>query len=163
MAAEAPLVLLGHSTGGLYAHAVAERCEVLGTPIAAVVMIDSPKFDMSMKEGMVKSISEAVLASDEEGGTVSTTRLTAMGAHLRLLAEWSPGEVAAPTLFVRASEPIQGTGPDSDWKFAWDLDHEIEVPGNHFSMMQQHIETTVQAIDGWLVEILDDVSQNERP
>ncbi len=142
-----PFALLGHSTGGLYAHAVAARLEAGGDAPAGLVVADAYR---QVETGVVDPLAAAVFAVVEESETVNTTRLTAMGAHLQLLSEWSFRELATPVLLVRCSEPPPGTPADAEWRAASWGGSEVEVPGNHFSMMQEHAEETARAIDEWL-------------
>jgi thioesterase domain-containing protein len=96
--------------------------------------------------------------TDEMLGFINDDRLTAMGAYLRLLADWQPVRTIAPTLFVRASEPLPGVGEDSESE--WGLEFpggEIEVAGNHFTMMDEHVDATAQAVQAWLSTILERV------
>jgi thioesterase domain-containing protein len=56
-------------------------------------------------------------------------------------------------LLVRASSPLAEPAPDSDidWRASWPSAHSVlDVPGNHWSMMEQHLRTTVETVDGWL-------------
>src|SRR5690606_39475939 len=79
-------------------------------------------------------------------------RLTAMGAYARHLAEWKPAEIAAPTLVVRATEPLgQWPAGRGDWRASWELPHEaVDVPGDHFTMMRRHAPDVARAVDAWL-------------
>ncbi len=149
-----PFVLVGHSTGGLYAHAVAARLEAAGRAPMAVVAVDSHRADEAQQAGLMEPFLRALLALDGGAAEMSTTRLTAMGAHLRLLAEWRLQELGSPTLLVRASEPLPHVSPDSRWRCSWGLEDEIDVPGNHFSLMQaEHASTTARVIDEWLTRV----------
>ena len=142
-----PFVLLGHSTGGLYAHAVAAQLEAEGVAPAAVVVVDSYR---EVKAEVIDPLATAVLAVVDETEMVNTTRLTAMGVHLQLLSEWSFSELSAPVLLVRCSESLPGALADTEWRVAPWGGPEVEVPGNHFSMMQEHAGATAQAIEDWL-------------
>jgi pimeloyl-ACP methyl ester carboxylesterase len=111
-----PFVLVGHSTGGLYAHAIAGHLESRDIVPDAVVVIDSYQ---SMGTEMLNPILATVFAVADDMGDaepVNATRLTAMGAHLRLLSEWRSQDIAAPVLLVRCSEPPPGTPVDAEWR-----------------------------------------------
>jgi thioesterase domain-containing protein len=74
-----------------------------------------------------------------------------MGAYCRIFAGWQPTAISTPTLLVRASEPLPGTEPGTEWRSSWDLEHAVlDAPGTHFSMMQEHARTTAEAVHGWL-------------
>jgi thioesterase domain-containing protein len=92
---------------------------------------------------------EGRFAPIDDGG------LTAMGAWGRLLAEWEPREVSAPTLLIRASEPMPGISADGEWRSSWDFAHSsVEVAGDHFTMMEDHVVETARALQEWLSSTL---------
>jgi pimeloyl-ACP methyl ester carboxylesterase len=92
---------------------------------------------------------------DREGlvDGVDFTRLTAMGGYFRLFADWEPTEITAPTLFVRAGEriaPGDGNKTPAPQAF-WQLPHTaVEVPGNHWSMMEAQAAATARPVVDWL-------------
>ncbi|WP_215451757.1 type I polyketide synthase [Streptomyces sp. ATCC 21386] len=148
-----PKVLLGSSSGGTLAHAAAARLEALGAGPAAVVLLDTylsgdeamTQFDDVLVSGMFER--------EDRAAPMDGTRLTAMGRYFQLLDDWVPPPVEAPVLLVRASSPLAEPAPDSDvdWRASWPSAHSVlDVPGNHWSMMEQHLKTTVEAVDGWL-------------
>ncbi|MFJ7045452.1 type I polyketide synthase [Streptomyces sp. NPDC101112] len=148
-----PKVLLGSSSGGTLAYAAAARLEALGAGPAAVVLLDTylsgdeamTQFDDVLVSGMFER--------EDRAAPMDGTRLTAMGRYFQLLDDWQPPPVAAPVLLVRASSPLAEPAPDSDidWRASWPSAHSVlDVPGNHWSMMEQHLKTTVEAVDGWL-------------
>jgi thioesterase domain-containing protein len=148
-----PKVLLGSSSGGTLAHAAAARLEALGAGPAAVVLLDTylsgdeamTQFDDVLVGGMFER--------EDRAAPMDGTRLTAMGRYFQLLDDWVPPPVAAPVLLVRASSPLAEPAPDSDidWRASWPSAHSVlDVPGNHWSMMEQHLRTTVETVDGWL-------------
>ncbi|MFB7256267.1 SDR family NAD(P)-dependent oxidoreductase, partial [Streptomyces nojiriensis] len=148
-----PFVLLGHSSGGMLAHAVAGRLESAGVFPEAVVLVDIYSHDDDAIIGIQPGLSEGV---DERQGSyvpVDDSRLLAMGAYFRLFGGWKPEAVKAPTLLVRAEEQFfdwkrSATG---DWRSYWDLEHTaVDVAGNHFTMMEQHATTTAGAVEEWL-------------
>ncbi|WP_217181319.1 type I polyketide synthase [Streptomyces sp. AC495_CC817] len=148
-----PKVLVGSSSGGTLAHAAAARLEALGAGPAAVVLLDTylsgdeamTQFDDVLVSGMFER--------EDRAAPMDGTRLTAMGRYFQLLDDWVPPPVEAPVLLVRASSPLAEPAPDSDidWRASWPSAHSVlDVPGNHWSMMEQHLKTTVEAVDGWL-------------
>ncbi|HSS03783.1 MAG TPA: SDR family NAD(P)-dependent oxidoreductase, partial [Solirubrobacterales bacterium] len=151
---EEPYVLLGHSTGGLYAHAVAKRLEEMAVEPTALVVVDTYRRDKSVSMDILEPLIGALTETESADISISTTRLTAMGAHVRLLSEWRLQELSSPTLMVRCADPLSGVSTEGDWRApAWDLATEVEVPGDHFSMMQQHAAATAGAIEEWLAGI----------
>ncbi len=148
----APFALLGHSTGGVFAHAVAHRLEGAGTPPAAVVMVDSyHPTQGEIGDSIGLGILAALLGAEETGVPVDDVRLTAMAAYLQLVWALPVPAIAAPTLLVRATEPIGGDPGSADWQPSWDVPHDlVEVGGNHLSMMDSGADSTAAAISDWL-------------
>jgi thioesterase domain-containing protein/acyl carrier protein len=158
-AGDEPFVIVGYSAGGWLAQAVAEELAATGPAPRAVVIVDTyvPMSAVGstltaawMKEGYVtreENLADGVLTGDQ---------LTAMGGYVRLFASWEPAKVAAPTLFVRAAECVPGgvASPDDEWRPVWDLEHaEVELPGDHFTLMEAHARTTAAAVRDWLTAL----------
>ena len=148
-----PFALVGYSSGGILAHAVAERLEEHGVHPDAVVLLDTyllldqtlPTLGPVLMDGMAARLGELAPLDD--------VRLTAMGGYLRLLAGWEPGPIAARTLLVRASEPVPGWPERDDWRCSWRQAHTaVDVPGDHFTVIEEHAASTATAIDTWLRE-----------
>ncbi|MFJ7905590.1 beta-ketoacyl synthase N-terminal-like domain-containing protein [Kitasatospora sp. NPDC096204] len=112
-----PVVLLGRSTGGLVAQAVAEEAaEEIGAE--AVVLVDThPVRD---EQWLTELPVRSALGLDEPG-------LAAMGAYARIFLD-RPGETSVPTLHLRVGD----------------------VPGDHHSILDEHVATTAEAIRQWL-------------
>jgi acyl transferase domain-containing protein/acyl carrier protein len=152
---DAPCVLLGHSTGGTLAYAVAAQLERDGTRPAGLILLDS------YMDGTVFDVLPQVfghlLASELAAASISDAALTAMSAYGELLAGWAAVEIAVPILLVRAAEPIGGVDADGGSGPTLEVAHEVlEVPGNHFTMTEQWADSTAQAVEGWLVKQLDE-------
>lgn len=81
------------------------------------------------------------------------TAMAAMGAYMRTIRDWRPRPWNAPTLFLRASDPLPQTLPAARSDACW---HEsrpydvADVPGNHLELIDGHVRTTAEAIRGWL-------------
>ncbi|MFJ9648379.1 SDR family NAD(P)-dependent oxidoreductase [Streptomyces sp. NPDC101206] len=149
----APFVLLGHSSGGIFAHAVAGKLEEAGVFPEAVVLIDIYSHDDDAILGIQPGLSAGVDERQDTYVPVDDNRLLAMGAYFRLFAGWKPEAVKTPTLLVRAQEQFFDwtRAADGDWRSYWDLEHTaLDVPGNHFTMMEQHARTTALAVEEWL-------------
>jgi hypothetical protein len=100
-------------------------------------------------------LAEEMFAREPFYGKIGLERLTAMGAHLKVLADFTPRATRAPTLFVRARDPlpIDGVGPDHRiWRHTIEFaDAMVEVPGNHMSIMEDdNARAVAQAVHMWL-------------
>jgi thioesterase domain-containing protein len=87
---------------------------------------------------------------------MDTDRLSAMSWYIRMIGEWDPDDLAAPVLLVRPSEPpvtVEQANPQDagEWQSSWDgAGTVVDVPGNHFTMMESHAATTAGALTAWL-------------
>jgi polyketide synthase 7 len=146
-AAERPYALVGHSTGGLVAYALAEHLFAGARPPTAVILLDT--YGQSISADLMGKVFAAIADNDDRYGLITDAALTAMGAYGRLLAEWNVTEVSCPTLFLQASESLSGSGELSSWP----LPHTaLAAPGNHFTLMQEHASFVAQAIAEWLAD-----------
>ncbi|MGX7763117.1 type I polyketide synthase [Streptomyces angustmyceticus] len=152
-----PFVLLGSSSGGILALAVARWLEKAGTPPAGVALLDtylpredSPftRFAGEMLGGMFDR--ESLFAQ------MDSDRLTAMSWYIHVVGAWSPDRLSCPVLLVRSSEPpvsveqAGGLAPH-EWQASWDgADTVTEVPGNHFTMMEDHAGATAKSVAAWM-------------
>jgi NAD(P)-dependent dehydrogenase (short-subunit alcohol dehydrogenase family)/thioesterase domain-containing protein/acyl carrier protein len=144
-----PVALVGFSTGGLLAYALAAECAREGLVPAAVVVIDS--YTMDTMWPIAGPVFERMLEGDGEHPAVDDHRLTAMGAYLGLLSAWTPEPPVAPTLLVKAADPEPGVVRVGDWSASWPLRHAaIDLPGTHLTILSDHAQTTARAIDDWL-------------
>jgi pimeloyl-ACP methyl ester carboxylesterase len=147
-----PFILLGYSSGGLLAQAVARRLE--GTPAAprGLVLLDTYPLDKigpAVIGGMLERAGELIPLDD--------TRLTAMGGYLDLLTGWRPtapevpSAPEAPTLLAWAAQPL----PDglAEGRARGNADgeiDEIELVGDHFTILEKDAESTALMVDDWL-------------
>ncbi|GAA2681878.1 hypothetical protein GCM10010400_51830 [Streptomyces aculeolatus] len=134
-----PFAFVGYSSGGLLAHALAAR---LGA--AAVVLLDSrPLTDYTPADH--PELLDGVAARMD---VVDDTRLTAMGRYLELLHTLHPTPADVPTLLAAAERPIPAR------PLPWPLPHtEVVVPGDHFTLIEDHAATTAAAVSAWLSNV----------
>jgi polyketide synthase 7 len=152
---QAPFVLAGYSSGGLFAHAVAHRLENMGLPPRAVVLLDT--FTLSRDPaGMHPGVIEGMIERADGYLPLDDTRLTAMGGYLDILAGWLPKEISAPTLLARAAQPLRDF-PYGEHSSGWELEHaSVSIPGNHFSIMEEDAVSTSRAVRDWLSDIIQE-------
>ncbi|MGY6019011.1 SDR family NAD(P)-dependent oxidoreductase [Streptomyces spinosirectus] len=152
-----PFVLVGASTGGAVAHAVTRQLEAMGTPPAGQVLLDTYVVDdgnsdkewlLSLPAAIAPHLGGHEFTGDEDAG------VAALGAYTRMFLGWTPKPVATPTLLLRATEPTPGMAANTtgdEWRTSWPLPHtQLDVPGNHFSLLQDHAQSTATAIQTWL-------------
>lgn len=152
-AEDAPFAIVGYSSGGILAHAVASHLTTLGLAPAALVLIDPYPIEPQAITDHLAEFIDQVFAREGAEAFVTDAWLTAMAAYIRLFAGWQPADVPTPTLFVRPASPAPGMSGE-DWRSTWESTQEVlEVPGDHFTMMENHADTTAQAIESWLVSI----------
>jgi acyl transferase domain-containing protein len=151
-AGDRPPVLVGYSSGGWVARAVAGPLTELGRRPAAVVLLDAFSLGADDAEGVFDELMAAQAARSGPAG-VASEELTAMGWYLALFERAGPPEPAAavPTLLVRAAEQpsLRATGgrppapPEG-------VTATVEVPGEHVSMLTDHAAATAAAVESWV-------------
>ncbi|MFE9724028.1 type I polyketide synthase [Streptomyces sp. NPDC005794] len=142
-AAGEPLVLLGRSAGGWVAHAVAERLEAEGAAPVAVVLLDTYPPGHGDRHGTLSAMTSDMLRRAAEFASADLGRLTAMAAYFKLFEAWKPASLTCPTLYVRARDLLPGAEPAPRWS----LPHaEVTVPGDHFTMLDEHARATALAV-----------------
>ncbi|WP_026116743.1 type I polyketide synthase [Nocardiopsis valliformis] len=141
-----PFILVGRSSGGWTAHAVAEELSSRGTPPAKAILLDTV---VPGDDDLLPMVTEFVTERAHEFELLDTTRLTAMGAYLDLFSTWRPSEWSGPTVQVRPTEAVvtaAGTKLGLDW--SWPIAHDwVEVPGDHFTMLEEHALRTAEEVD----------------
>ncbi|SEO46720.1 Acyl transferase domain-containing protein [Amycolatopsis saalfeldensis] len=154
-----PYALLGYSSGGVLAYALAARLEKTGPAPAAVVLLDSYEMDGGGEAtaDTVSDMAAGMIEREEQYGPFDRDKLTAMAHYLGLLEEVDLGEVAAPTVLVRpehrfttGGEPARDTGDPATWRTTWHrADTVLTVPGDHFSLVDADAATTAKAVGSW--------------
>ncbi|MFH8605229.1 type I polyketide synthase, partial [Streptomyces flaveolus] len=149
-----PYALLGYSSGGWIAHEVAARLSRTVLPPSGVVLLDTylpremnPRLNQAFTHGLFARRSELV-SSDH-------VSLTAMGGYFSVFSDWEPTRLEVPTLFLRAGDALPDADGkplhDSDWGPGWaHCDADLEIPGDHFTVVAEHAEATARAVDSWL-------------
>ncbi|MFB6903287.1 SDR family NAD(P)-dependent oxidoreductase [Streptomyces bacillaris] len=144
-----PLVLLGRSTGGWIAHAVAQRLAEQGMAPRSVVLIDT--LDCPLDISDLSMVADQML-DEHSSQWLDDDRLVAMGGYIQLFEGWTPRKLSVPTLLVRAEERT-GTHDRPRWALA---DTTVDVPGDHFTVLAEHAGTTAHAVTRWLDPVLAD-------
>ncbi|MGV9787389.1 type I polyketide synthase [Streptomyces sp. NPDC003435] len=148
-ASGAPVLLAGHSIGGALAHAVAARLERDGHEVAGVVLIDTYEPEPGQQSAVFGWAMGHILSGDETSAVVDAAAVLAMGGYLRLFDDWTADPLAAPALLLAAER-----GPDAPDSGAWRLwqaaDTVARVPGDHFSLLEEHAADTARTVEDWL-------------
>ncbi|MER7013161.1 type I polyketide synthase, partial [Saccharopolyspora sp. NPDC000359] len=164
-AAGAPYALLGYSSGGWIAHAVATRLEQRGLPPSAVVLVDT-YLPREMNPRLSSAFTNGLFARRSEFVSSDHVSLTAMGGYFELFGDWEPQQTDVPTLFVRAGDALPDAEgaplADADWGPNWpQCDARPEAVGDHFTIVEEHAEATANLVDGWLTELRGEKEINE--
>ncbi|HEY5836715.1 SDR family NAD(P)-dependent oxidoreductase [Streptomyces sp.] len=155
-AAGAPFALVGYSSGGVLAHAVTAVLEAEGVFPEALVLLDTYLPDSGVLAEIGPAIMSGMAERLAEFAPLGDDRVTAMSGYLELVSGWRPADIKAPVLLVRPARPVPGADriPDGGWRSAWQWRHEaVDVPGDHFSMIEEHAADTAQAVHQWLDDI----------
>nr|CUW01177.1 Type I polyketide synthase [Streptomyces caniferus] len=155
-----PVVLLGSSSGGILALAVAHHLEKAGTPPAGVALLDTylPREDSPFTRFAGEMIG-GMFERESLFAHMDSDRLTAMSWYLHIVGAWSPDPLSCPVLLARSSEPpvtAEQDGPlaPEEWQASWDAaDTVTEVPGNHFTMMEDHAGSTAKTVAAWMADL----------
>ncbi|MGW0191223.1 SDR family NAD(P)-dependent oxidoreductase [Streptomyces sp. NPDC003362] len=146
----APVALLGYSSGGWIAQAVAARLDETGETPAALILLDT-YLHAETSGALATALTDGLFTRHGSDADTDTRSLTAMGAYFRVFEDWTPTGTDAPTLFLRAADALPGTQPDA--KPSWAPEATLqETPGDHFSMLEEHAGTTARAVHSWLAE-----------
>jgi thioesterase domain-containing protein len=116
-----------------------------------VALIDTYPLDGKAIRAILPKAINAVLGGHRAYASISDARWIAMGAYHRLFANISLTEIAAPTLLVRATEPMAEIDKDREWRSSWNFAYEVtDGAGDHFTMTTKYAASTAEAIDDWL-------------
>ncbi|WP_107062832.1 type I polyketide synthase [Streptomyces hygroscopicus] len=160
---DSPLVLVGHSTGGLLAQAVAAGLERAGRRVTGVAMLDTylpgDAGSTAVSDGVLGAVFAGMARRESDILGFTDARLSAMGRYLELLGTWEAPRISVPTLLVRAAEALDGappelTGPD-DWQTSWPQSYTVtRTPGDHFTLLEEHADKTAQVVLAWLTGLV---------
>ena len=145
-----PFALMGRSSGGWVAHAVAQQLESDGVLPAAIVLVDT--YQNGDTAAALGAMAAGMLSRADAFAGIDEHALTAMGGYLGIFANWVPESIEAPTLLVKAAVPYDGA-PAGE-RASWDLPHStVTVAGDHFTILEEHSESTAQAVERWLAQL----------
>ncbi|CAM5641987.1 DNA-binding protein OS=Streptomyces viridochromogenes OX=1938 GN=ACM01_00585 PE=4 SV=1 [Streptomyces viridochromogenes] len=159
-AADRPFVLIGYSSGGTLAHATAGHLErVRGVRPAGVVLMDTYRVDLEDRDQgrLMEQLTIGLVQKDRALGLFHSSALSAMNRYFDLVPRFTLEPLAAPVLFVGATESFMppGAGADADgddWRARpWDpAHHYATVRATHFSMIEDHAAEAGALIEDWI-------------
>jgi polyketide synthase 12 len=154
--AHSPFVIVGQSAAGLMASALVAQLEAAGIPPIGLILIDTyppEKTDSLLAIGQgIKEMGRERMERLEDPieGTTDVwgdAWVTAMVRYAEFRC--TPQKIAAPTLLLAAQEGLP-EWPEN-WRTDWPFEHDlVGVPGNHFTMLEQHAKSTASAMETWL-------------
>jgi hypothetical protein len=123
---------------------------------AGLVLIDSYLPSGDAMAAVFSILMGRLLELDHEAIAIDDDHLITMGAYMRLLSEWQPGAIEAPTLMLRASEGhVLARAQDVDLP-AWQLPEiTVDVAGDHFDLIADSAAASAEAIETWLRAQID--------
>ncbi|WP_329008155.1 type I polyketide synthase [Micromonospora rifamycinica] len=153
IAEQGPYVIVGYSSGGLFAHATAGLLARQGHGPTGVVLLDTYLTTGSTTATFFTHMLQSLLDKEATFGEFSSARLSAMGRYIRLLESCPVEPIDPPVLFVRPQESIVAGGDDDGWRATWETPHTLrEVPGDHFTMMEGRVGTTAEVVREWIAQ-----------
>ncbi|WP_267887816.1 alpha/beta fold hydrolase [Streptomyces sp. NBRC 109706] len=150
-AGDGPPVLVGHSIGGVLAHAVAGALRDAGRPVAGVVLIDTYEPLPAVSAEVFGWAMGHILDRDHAYVDLTDDKVLAMGGYLRLLDGWAADQVPrldVPTLLLTAERGPEA--PAARWPPWRAVDTVTEVPGDHFSLLENDAPGAAAAVEDWL-------------
>ncbi|OLB75789.1 MAG: hypothetical protein AUI14_20350, partial [Actinobacteria bacterium 13_2_20CM_2_71_6] len=130
-----PFVLVGYSSGGWVGHVAAGLLHGSGVAADALVLLDPYPPNHPLIAELWPEVLDRMARLQQQQSAAGEAWLTATAVHMHLFDGWQPDPVPTPTLLVRATEPE----PRAHWPVPHDT---VEVPGDHFSMMERYARDT---------------------
>lgn len=142
--------LAGYSSGGVLAHAVAQRLEEQGRAPAGLIMLDTYPHDADQADRLFARALTLLLDRSHGYLALDDDQFIAMGAYLQMFGAWRPTALKTPTLLVRVERPLLDA-PDGTRGVAHDI---VSVTGDHFSMIEADAAHAAAAMQRWLATSL---------
>ncbi len=141
-----PFVLVGYSSGGWVGHAVAGLLHDSGAAPDALVLLDPYPPNHPLIAELWPEVLDRMARLQQQQSAAGEAWLTATAVHMHLYDGWQPDPIPTPTLLLRATEPA----PRAHWPVPHDT---IDVPGDHFTMMEPHARHTAHLMHEWLSQL----------
>ncbi|WP_165777734.1 SDR family NAD(P)-dependent oxidoreductase [Amycolatopsis antarctica] len=150
-----PFVLVGHSSAGVIAAAVAGLLERdWGVRTQGVAMLDTLSLRHSVGErtDYVGMVEQAMDHSDDHEGMNDSTRLLAMALWLNRLSTMVLHPTSAPKLLLRCG--TDGELPPEQRELVGPGDLVRPLEADHYSLAKQDADKTAAALESWMVQTL---------
>jgi acyl carrier protein len=148
--ADRPFAVVGYSTGGDIAHGVVEALERNDRAPVGLALLDTFLIDPAEPMRMFSAMMGQLMDEARTNSAIDDRLILAMGAYMRMLNEAKPQALSVPSLLVNASDNLGAEMRDEIWREA---DTTIRVPGDHFTIIEEHADATATAIDEWLSKV----------
>jgi hypothetical protein len=142
-AVETPFVIVGYSSGGILAYAVAEHLLSIGVVPEAVVLIDPYLFEPEAVAEHLAGFIGHVSSREGADSLISDAWLTGLAAYLRLFTGWTPSKIDVPTALVRPVGAVLDVESAGEQRPLW-------------SCAEGHADSTARAIAEWLLSLRAD-------
>jgi polyene macrolide polyketide synthase len=156
---ETEFSLAGHSSGGVVAYELARELHARGLAPAGLVLLDTYTLNLKGERGVFddEALQHALSTRLVEyvrrmGFDTLSERITAQLWNLDLLRGWRPEGISVPSLYVRSTQAL-AHGQGDEWRdeVAAAADSVVEVPGDHFTMLEpEQVSSTARAVGEWL-------------
>ncbi|MFF2555064.1 type I polyketide synthase [Nocardia sp. NPDC058058] len=165
-----PFVVLGRSMGGCVAHAVTAALESEGRAPRGLLLVDSYPVEAALEPGMEwwtgAMIGGMLARVDRFDLAVQDERLTTMGTYNRVFLDWRAAPVRTPIHLLRSETPLPGTRTDGprDWRAFWPVPHSTtDIPGDHFTVLEEDATSTALALRTWIENLEREVAVQDSP
>jgi hypothetical protein len=116
-------------------------------PVAQVLIDIYTHDNLSPMRAWQPVLNEKTLNRQNAYVPITEFSLTATARYEQILASWDAIDTGIPTLHIRATTPVAEYSGDS-WRSTWPYEHtDADVPGDHFTMMEDYASATADAVD----------------
>ncbi|WP_327116046.1 SDR family NAD(P)-dependent oxidoreductase [Nocardia sp. NBC_01730] len=158
-AGDEPFVLAGYSSGGVLAHAVANRMEEIGeSRFTGVILIDS--FEREQAANIpIDQLVGSMLERESEFGTFNGANITASIRWLDLLRDYAWSPLQNSVLFIKCVNPFFYTtsaAGEREYMIAepWSASQIVRsVEADHYSVISDDAPSVVRIIEDWLDDV----------
>ncbi|WP_275562328.1 type I polyketide synthase [Streptomyces sp. 5-6(2022)] len=144
-----PFVLVGYSSGGLLALAMAALLSERGAPLRSVVLLDTYLPAPDRMDEFVAALMRGMTDRRDVVRGLTGTGLSAMAWNCDLFAEWSAAPPPVPVLSVRADVPLPAGDGSAPVVTGADV---RTTAGDHFTLLEEHASQTSALVAEWLAE-----------